>query len=1026
MKRMKKIFKITGISLAVLLLLALLIPILFKKQVQALVKKEINKQLNATVDFKDVSLSLFRHFPRVTISIKGLSVVGTGEYAADTLIAAQKLEVTAGLFSVLKGKDIKVNAIYARSPRIHLLNNRFGRANWDIAKPSSSKGKTDTSASNFKMTLTKYEISNGFLEYEDEQAHSYLELYDLNHMGSGNLTADVFTLSTVTKTPSAYFTQDNIPYLNNTNTDLAADIKIDTRTNTYTFKTDDVKLNALKLSVAGFVQTLDSGAVKTDITFSSPTNDFKNILSMIPAVYTKDFANIKTSGQATFKGFVKGISSKDQLPGYDIDLVVKNGSFQYPDLPKPVKNINLTLKALNPDGKPDHSVIDIPRGHVEFDNEPFDFNFTYKNPETIQYIDAGAKGKLDLSQVSKFIKLEKGTQLSGQVWADAFAKGPLKALQQQSGPFTAGGFFDIRNLFYSGKDFPQPVKNGNIKATLTNSGGIADNTVIDISSAHIELGNDPVDFSLQLKNPVTAQVFSGHAKGKLMLDHLKQFTTLPAGTSLSGVMNADMGFAGSSEAIRKEQYDKILLNGSAAFANVNYTSKDYPTGISIPSTTLSFKDKTTTLSDLTAKYLNTRLTASGTLTNLTGFLAGDQPLTGTIQAKADQVNLNEWMGTAPAEESSVTAAAAAAPAASGHAKPFLVPADMNLTVNAAVNSLRYDKVDYNNITGALLVSDEKITLKDIRADALEGNMLVNGSYSTRLNKEKPDISLSYDVKDMDIQKVFNSFVTVKFLMPIGKFLSGKLQSQLSLTGNLKGDMMPLLNSLTGKGNLLLLQGVLAKFKPLEKIATLLDIDRLKSISVKDIKNYIEFSNGKVLVKPFTIKVEDIEMEIAGLHGFDESIDYNIKMKLPRSKMGSKGNALVNDLVAKATATGLPIKLSDMIDLNLKVTGSIDNPAVSVNLKDMAGDMVKNLEKQALDFAKARADSLKKKALDSLNILKILTDKKAREDMAKKGIDTALTNVKNEKDSVFRKAADTLRKKTVDSLKKKIRNILSGN
>lgn len=1025
MKRMKKILKITGITFICLLVLAFIIPIIFKKQVQALVKKEINKQLNATVDFSDVSLSLFRHFPRVTISIKGLSVVGKGEYAADTLIAAQKFEVTAGLFSVLKGKDIKVNAIYARSPRIHLLNNQFGRANWDIMKPSTSTGSTDTSASEFKMTLSRYEISNGYLVYDDKQANSYLELNDLDHSGSGDLTADVFTLSTKTTSPSAYFTQDNIPYLYNTNTDLDADIKIDTRTNTYTFKTDDVKLNALKLSVNGFVQTLDSGAVKTDISFSSPTNDFKNILSMIPAVYTKDFANIKTSGEATFKGFVKGISSKDQVPGYDIDLVVKNGSFQYPDLPKPVKNINLTLKATNPDGKPDNSVIDIPKGHVEFDNEPFDFNFTYKNPETIQYIDAGAKGNLDLSQVSKFIKLEKGTQLSGQVFADAHARGPMKALQQQSGNFTAGGYFDIRNLFYSGKDFPQPVKNGNIKATLANSGGIADNTVIDVSAAHIEVGNDPVDFSLQLKNPVTSQIFSGHAKGRLSLDHLKQFTSFPAGTSLSGIMNADMGFAGSSDALKKEQYDKIMLNGTAAFSNVNYKSKDYPTGISIPSSSLTFKDKTATLSNLTAHYLSTNLSANGTINNLTGYMMGDQPLTGTLNAKADKMNLNDWMGTAPATDNTVTASVANA-TSGGDSQPFLVPRNMNLTVNAAVNNLKYDKVDYNNITGAMLVSDEKITLKDIRADALEGTMLVNGSYSTKINKEKPDISLSYDIKDMDIQKVFNSFVTVKFLMPIGKFLSGKLQSQLSLTGNLKGDMMPVLNSLTGKGNLLLLQGVLAKFKPLEKIATLLDVDRLKSISVKDIRNYIEFSNGKVLVKPFTIKVEDIEMEIAGLHGFDESIDYNIKMKLPRSKMGSKGNALVTDLVSKATATGIPIKLSDMIDLNLKVTGSIDNPSISVNLKDMAGDMVKDIEQQALDFVKAKADSLRKKSLDSLNLLKILEEKKLKEKLVNKGVDTAKTGGKEAKDTIYKNATDSLKKKTIDSLKKKIRNIFGGH
>ena len=92
------------------------------------------------------------------------------------------------------------------------------------------------------------------------------------------------------------------------------------------------------------------------------------------------------------------------------------------------------------------------------------------------------------------------------------------------------GFFDIRNLFYSDKNFPQPVSNGNIKATLANAGGIADNTVIDVSSGHIELGKDPIDFTLKLSNPVTTVNFAGKAKGRLTLDHLKQFSSFPAGT----------------------------------------------------------------------------------------------------------------------------------------------------------------------------------------------------------------------------------------------------------------------------------------------------------------------------------------------------------------------------------------------------------------------------------------------------------------------------------------------------------------
>jgi len=171
-------------------------------------------------------------------------------------------------------------------------------------------------------------------------------------------------------------------------------------------------------------------------------------------------------------------------------------------------------------------VIDLSKGHLEMGNEPFDFRFLFKNPETIQYIDAAAKGKLDLSQVSQFVKLDAGTKLGGLVSADVFAKGTMKALQQQQGDFTAGGFLDIQRLLFVSPAFPQLIQNGSMKIQIDNTGGIADNTRINIEQGHIELGKDPFDFTLQLKRPMSSADFSGTAKGTFTLDNVKQFTTL--------------------------------------------------------------------------------------------------------------------------------------------------------------------------------------------------------------------------------------------------------------------------------------------------------------------------------------------------------------------------------------------------------------------------------------------------------------------------------------------------------------------
>jgi hypothetical protein len=1011
---MKKALKITALVLVILMAAAFAIPFLFKKQIAELVKKEINSSLAAKVDFSDVSLSLFRHFPKVSIRLDDLSVIGINEFANDTLVAAESIDASVNLISVIKGKDIKVSGVFLQSPRIHALVNKDGKANWDIAKEDTTASTSpETAASEFKMTLQKYKINDGYIFYKDESSNMSAEVAGLDHEGSGDFTQDEFTLSTSTSATKTSFVYEAIPYLNNIKATIDADIKIDNKTNTYTFKTDDIALNNLKVSADGSFQLVNDSTYNMDIKFQSPSNEFKDILSLIPAIYKNDFDKIKTSGSALFNGFVKGTYSPQQLPAYDVKLEVKDGFFQYPDLPKPVKNIQVDMHLSNVDGKMDNTVVDISKGHLEMDNEPFDFKLLFKNPETSKYVEAVAKGKLDLSNVSKFVKLEGNTKLAGIVLADVFAKGNLSAIETQQGPFTAGGFLDIRNLFYSSADFPQPVKNGSMKVQLENKGGVADNTTVNITDGHIELGNDPFDFSLQLRNPVSSIDFSGNAKGRFTLDNIKQFTELEPGSSVSGILTADLGFSGNKTAIDKKEYDKINISGTAGLNKLKYTSKDYPTGVTIDNTQLAFNQKSVTLNSMNGNYLNTNFTANGVMNNLIGYAMQDQTLSGNLNVTADKMNLNDWMGTDTA-----TAAVTADTNTTTSSEPFLVPAGINFTINAKAGEVKYDKVNYNNINGVLVLNDETVKLQNVKTEALDGSIAFNGSYSTKTNKKEPNIALSYDVKDVNVQKAFYAFNTVQKLMPVGQFLDGKLNSQLTMIGKLGGDMMPDLSSLSGNGNLLLLEGVLKKFAPLEKLANTLQIDELKSVTIKDIKNHIEFTNGKVLVKPFNIKIKDIEMQIGGMHGFDQKIDYVVAMKVPRKYLGTEGNNLVNNLASQASNKGIPVKLGETVNLNVKMGGSITNPSVKTDLKEVAGDAVADLKQQAQDFAQEKIETEKQKIKDSVAAVKNQVVNDVKEDIKSKIFGSKdSTQTTSNLDSTKKKAEQTL-KNTFDGLFKK--------
>jgi hypothetical protein len=436
---LKKILKGLGITLGILLLFAIIAPLLFRKQLVAALKTEINKSVNAQVDFSELSLSFFRSFPRVSLSLDSVRVVGKGEFAGDTLVQARRVETALNFWSVVRGSDFKIYSISLEEPKINALVHGNGKANWDIALPDTSTSSS-TESKPFTLNLQRYSISNAVIRYTDESAGIRTLFSGVNHEGTGDFSADTYTLKTKTSAGAITVRYGGIPYLSEVNTTLDADFEVDNKTNTYRFSNSRIKLNALELLTQGYVQLLNDSSYKMDLSFKAPSTTFREVLSLVPALYQKDFNKIKTEGKASFDGFVKGIYTTTQLPAFALNLDVKDGFFQYPDLPQPVRNINLRLQVDNPDGVADHTRIRLPQAHMEIGGAPVDGHLVLEHPLSSIDLDAALKGRLDLAQLGKIVKLDAGTTIAGIANADVTLRGSVAALQQKRyDNFNAGG-----------------------------------------------------------------------------------------------------------------------------------------------------------------------------------------------------------------------------------------------------------------------------------------------------------------------------------------------------------------------------------------------------------------------------------------------------------------------------------------------------------------------------------------------------------------------------------------------------------
>ena len=112
--------------------------------------------------------------------------------------------------------------------------------------------------------------------------------------------------------------------------------------------------------------------------------------------------------------------------------------------------------------------------------------------------------------------------------------------------------------------------------------------------------------------------------------------------------------------------------------------------------------------------------------------------------------------------------------------------------------------------------------------------------------------------------------------------------------------------------------------------------------MNDIKAVITFKDGKVNVRPFDIKYKDIKATIGGTHGFDQSMNYNLKFDVPAKYLGSEANALIAKL-SPAEAEKV-----QSIPINALLVGSFTNPKITTDINSAVTKFTTQLVNQQKD------------------------------------------------------------------------------
>lgn len=474
---MKKALKIIAIVIVLFIVALIVTPILFKGKILEIAKTEANEQLNAKVDFGDVSLSLISDFPNFSVDLSELSVVGIGEFESDTLTSIGNLHFTLDFMSVISGDQMKIKAITIDEPNIHVWVKENGAANYDIAKESDEaeveEDPTNTEASEpLSLSIESYAINHANISYIDETMDMSVDIRDFTHTGKGDFSQDIFTLITQSSIEAFTMDYEGMDVLKKAEVSLKADIAMDLNAMKFTFMENLMTVNSLGLGFDGWL-AMPADDIDMDLKFDMAKNDLLAILSLVPAEFTADLEGVDATGKVAFNGFVKGIYNEEKMPGFGFNLLVDNGRIQYPDLPRSIENIQIDTKINCPEGSADMEQLKVAVeqfymeiGKTDAEPNTLDAKMVITQAMTNPAIDAKLDANLDLGSFKDVIPMDEEFEMAGKFMAHMNIAGKVDDITNQNfDAFNAAGNASLSQFIY--KDETQNVGISDCKIALT-------------------------------------------------------------------------------------------------------------------------------------------------------------------------------------------------------------------------------------------------------------------------------------------------------------------------------------------------------------------------------------------------------------------------------------------------------------------------------------------------------------------------------------------------------------------------------
>ena len=1009
---MKKIILVLTSIVVLAFLVIIFVPIIFKDDIQQLIKNGLDENVEAEVffDADHFEFSMLKSFPNPTASLHQFGIVGGGIFENDTLLSVGSFNITIDLFSLFSDQ-YRIKSVGLESPKINIIALKDGRANYNIVPESEevdTVSEEQDSPLNFQLSIDHWSVENGYVSYRDESMDFAMYIIGLNHEGSGDISLDNYNLKTKTKIDKTVVDFEGVKYLNKQSLFANLTLNIDMASSKYSFLQNEIRVNDFPLQFDGFV-AMPGDDIEMDISFSSPESSIKSLYSLIPGVFTEGYEDIKAEGELSFGGFVKGVYNENSLPAYNITLSASEGTIAYPDLPTPISNINLSMNVNCEDGIIENTKIDLSRMHMDLGSNPIDISLLIKN---LRDYDMNAKMKMDLNlaDLNSIFPIE-GLDMRGIFGLDMKASGVYDSIKNQLPAINA--IASLKDGYIKSSEFPKALEGMSFSSEVDGSTGKMEDMKLVVNDFKMTMEEDELSANLIVKNFVDYQ-WDLQVSGGLDLAVISEVYPLED-MKYQGKLRADVQTKGKYSDVEAERYERFPTSGQMELTDFDFVSADLPQGMKISQSKVALDPKQILVKSFDGSIGHSDLKLNGIISNYINYIFNeDEVLTGKMSLSSQLMDLNEFMS-----EEEVSSESDQSVEDTVSMEAVEIPKNINFEFDAAIKRIIYDNLNLDNAKGRLVVKNGILDMHDLSFGMLGGNIVMNGQYDSRV-PDQPSFDYDLDIKSLSIPKAFVNFSTVQTFAPMAQHLNGDFSTQFSLSGKLKNDMTPVYESINGKGLIQIAQAFVKESKLVSGLAGFMKSDaKSTQLSLKDVILKSSIENGRAYVAPFDVNLAGHKATLVGSIGIDGSLDYNVDTEIDAGAIGQQVNQLLANLKGEQSGNS-----SSKVNLKFNVGGTYENPKF-----DLAGSSM--ADGSGSSTSVEIKQEVKKEAEKQVEVVKVEAEEKLNEE-ATKVIDEGGKMVKQQADTVKKqiekelgKEAEELIGEELDSTTEELKNTLKG-